>query len=412
MNGKQMHEFLLAHGITPQSILHKGEPRIKLTFAIDPQITEAVKKVPGRLWSKTLKAWHVPRNMELLEQLIEAIAEKGRIKLPEEQDMVPLEPMRNIVSEVQRNSNSTATKVITAGQNTSHHPLWISDYTRHLKIRNYAGNTQRTYTSNILLFYGHYHLLNTEEITKKQIEEFLEYLYDKKKYGASAMNTMINAIKFLYEKVWDKPRTVYNLPRAKKGKTLPAYFQKQEIEDIFNSIDNIKHKVILFTAYSSGLRVSEIVNLKVRDIYSENMQIRVENAKGKKDRMVMLSQIQLDLLRSYYLEYKPNYWLFEGQNGEAYTTRSVQKVLAKAKFVCQVIHKGSVHALRHSFATHLLESGTDIRFIQDLLGHSSLRTTQIYTHIADLTKHKIKSPLDNLNLKLGPGPGKNKKEKG
>jgi site-specific recombinase XerD len=167
---------------------------------------------------------------------------------------------------------------------------------------------------------------------------------------------------------------------------------------MFNSITNLKHKVILFVGYSAGLRVSEIVNLKISDIYSGSMQIRIEQGKGKKDRMVMLSEKVLVLLRAYYTKYKPVYWLFEGPKGEQYSVRSVQQILKRAKSLAGIVHKGSVHTLRHSFATHLLEGGTDLRLIQELLGHTSIKTTVIYTHITDTSKAKVKSPLDKLNL--------------
>jgi integrase/recombinase XerD len=374
MDGKQIQDHLLAHGISPESIVHKGEQRIKLSFEKNAAIAELIKRLPGRKWSQTLKSWHIPREKELLQQLVKNLEETNTITRAPEKAAVRPEPVIHAV------------------------PEWVADYKRHLKLRGRSENTQRNYTSNILQFYAHFQQTELKDLTKKQVEEYLEHLYDEHKLGPSAMNVTINAIKFLYEQVWDCPRTVYHLPRPKKPHLLPAFFNENEIEKMFNSIHNIKHKVILFTAYAAGLRVSEIVNLKVTDIYSGSMQIRVENAKGRKDRMVMLSETLLNILRTYFKKYQPKYWMFEGQFGGAYSVRSVQEILKKAKSAANIRHKGSVHALRHSFATHLLEGGTDIRIIQELLGHASLNTTQIYTHVTSKTKQKIVSPLDKLNL--------------
>jgi integrase/recombinase XerD len=225
------------------------------------------------------------------------------------------------------------------------------------------------------------------------------YLHEQKKYSASAQNTAINAIKFLYEKVWNQPRTVYQLPRSKKPQQLPKVIPQSDLEKIFSSVSNIKHKVILYTCYSAGLRVSEVCKLKLSDIYRATKQFRLEEAKGKKDRMVMLSDKLLQLIEYYYRAHKPQTYLFEGHHGEPYSTRSVQLIFQKAKQDAGVIRKGSIHSLRHSFATHLLESGIDITLIKQLLGHESIRTTMRYTHVSKAKMNSIMSPFDNLNLK-------------
>jgi site-specific recombinase XerD len=165
--------------------------------------------------------------------------------------------------------------------------------------------------------------------------------------------------------------------------------------DLIKNIENIKHRTMIMTGYSAGLRVSEIVGLKLKNIDSKRMMIHIQGAKGKKDRMVPLSKILLESLRSYFLLYTPKEYLFEGQFGGAYSTRSVQEVMQLAKQ--KVTNKtGSVHMLRHSYATHLMEAGTDIRIIQALLGHNSIRTTMLYTHVSKLAIEKVASPLDKL----------------
>ncbi len=184
---------------------------------------------------------------------------------------------------------------------------------------------------------------------------------------------MLNAIKFFYEQLLNQPQQVYDLPRAKKEFKLPAVFSEQELKRIIQSTENLKHRTILCLAYSAGLRVSEVVNLKFADIDKDRMVLTLRGAKGKKDRQVMLSPVILELMRAYYLaeKVKPKVWLFEGQYGGQYTTRSVEEVLKQSKQKAGVTKKGSIHALRHSFATHLMEGGTDIMTIKNLLGLNS-----------------------------------------
>lgn len=182
----------------------------------------------------------------------------------------------------------------------------------------------------------------------------------------------------------------------KKPKSLPNILTQEEIKLIINSITNLKHRAIISTIYSCGLRISEAVNLKIEDIDSKAMTVKIVNAKGKNDRIVMLSEKLLELLRKYFKKYKPKIYLFEEQYGEKYSTRSIQQIFNNAVKKVGIKKKVTVHTLRHSFASHLLDSGTDIRFIQELLGHKYLSTTQIYTHINPASVKKIRSPFDNL----------------
>jgi len=191
---------------------------------------------------------------------------------------------------------------------------------------------------------------------------------------------------------------VYYIDRPRREKTLPTVLSEEEIISILNSIDNIKHKAIIMTIYSAGLRISEVIGLKIKDIDSKRMQIRVEQGKGKKDRYTLLSGKALEVLRAYFKVYKPKIWLFEGQGGEQYAGRSIQNILKTAVSQTDIKKRVTVHTLRHSFATHLLENGTDLRYIQHLLGHESSRTTEVYTHITTKGFEQIKSPLDKLNI--------------
>lgn len=191
----------------------------------------------------------------------------------------------------------------------------------------------------------------------------------------------------------------FDIPRPKKKISLPNVLSVSQIEKLFGQLENLKHKTMLYLAYSAGLRVSEVVNLKIKDIHSERMVINIKGAKGKKDRRVALSEGVLALLRKYYTCYKPKDWLFEGQfEGESYSTRSLQSIFHRAKTSANILQDVTFHSLRHSYATHLYEAGTDIKLIQELLGHNDLKTTLRYTHVSKRNLETIKSPFDNLQL--------------
>ncbi len=193
-------------------------------------------------------------------------------------------------------------------------------------------------------------------------------------------------------------RKVYLIDRPREETYLPEVLSEQEITDILNATENLKHKAVLMTIYSAGLRISEAINLRIKDIDSQRMQIRVEQGKGKKDRYTLLGNKTLDILRKYVAEYKPKIWLFEGAAGEEYSRRTIAEILRKSVEKTQIKKRITVHTLRHSFATHLLEAGTDLRYIQSLLGHANSKTTEIYTHITTKGFDQIKSPLDNLDI--------------
>jgi integrase/recombinase XerD len=221
---------------------------------------------------------------------------------------------------------------------------------------------------------------------------------NERNISGSYQNQSINAIKFYYERVIGGQRKIYTIDRPRKEKMLPEVLSEEEMVKILNATQNLKHKAILMTIYSAGLRISELINLRIKDIDSKRMQIRVEQAKGKKDRYTLLGTKTLEVLRKYVAEYKPKVWLFEGVKGEQYSTSSIQANLKIAVDKVGINKRITVHTLRHSFATHLLEAGTDIRYIQSLLGHSSGKTTEIYTHITTKGFDQIKSPLDKLEI--------------
>jgi integrase/recombinase XerD len=233
---------------------------------------------------------------------------------------------------------------------------------------------------------------------KDDIRQFLLSKINNDGITEASQNCLLNAIKFYYEKVEKRERFVIYDLRPRKAKQLPDFLSKEQVTKLIKVIGNPKHRLIIKLIYSAGLRLGEIVRLKNREIKWEQNLILIKCAKGKKDRLVTLSEnIKKDII-AYQNTYKTKYYLFEGQDGGNYSPRSVQQIFSAALQKAQIETHATVHTLRHSYATHLIESGTDIRIVQELLGHSSLKTTEIYTHVTDIQKLAVKSPLDDLEL--------------
>jgi site-specific recombinase XerD len=233
-------------------------------------------------------------------------------------------------------------------------------------------------------------------LSKEKVQAYLLWLLRERHYSEANLHTAVNALKFYFEQVEGKTKEFYDLPRPKKPFKLPSVLSEQELISLIQKTENLKHRALLMTAYSAGLRVSELVSLKIADIDSGRMLIHLHGAKGKRDRMVPLSQKLLATLRAYFRLYRPKVYLFEAEPARSYNAHYAQAVLREAKQKAGVYKKGSVHLLRHSYATHLLEAGTDIRYIQNFLGHKSLQTTMRYTHVSQLKIEAIQSPLDRL----------------
>lgn len=277
----------------------------------------------------------------------------------------------------------------------------LAQYHSVLCIKSYSTNTIETYSALFkrYLYYLKAHKLNPVTIEDEQIYGYLRYLVIKKGISDTLQNQTINAIKFYYEKVLHQERKTYYLERPQKRQSLPKVLLKSDILNILNQVKNIKHRCMLELGYSSGLRIGELLNLKITDIDSERMLLRINEGKGKKDRFTILSESLLVKLRTYYKLHKPKLYLFEGpKEGTPYSNSSIQKILKRATKKAGMTKNVTYHMFRHSFATHLLEAGTDIRVIQELLGHSSTKTTEIYTRVSQKMIKNVVSPLDKLYL--------------
>lgn len=269
-----------------------------------------------------------------------------------------------------------------------------------LRVRNYAPSTQKLYVSHVARFAAHFGR-SPAELGAEQVRAYQRYLVDEKKVSWSYFNQAVCALRFLYQVTLDRPGMIEHLPFPRKERRLPTVLSTEEVVRFFDAISNLKHRALLLTVYAAGLRVSEVVSLRVADVDSKRMVIHVRQAKGNKDRLVMLSPVLLEALRRYCRWARPHDWLFPGQNpSRPLTTRTVQRVCRRAGDAAGLSKRVTVHTLRHSFATHLLESGADLRMIQTLLGHASLRTTSIYTHVSTQRLKEVRSPLDRLEQTL------------
>jgi site-specific recombinase XerD len=269
---------------------------------------------------------------------------------------------------------------------------------QQLRMRRYSPNTIKAYTSTLARFLEFNADRKAEDIEPELIRAYILHLVENTDVSASYQNQAINAIKFYFEAVLGRKLEPIAIQRPKKDKKLPNVLSEEQVALILKQIQNLKHKCIPYLIYSSGLRRSEVLNIKPTDIDGKRNCIIIRAAKGKKDRVTLPSQKALILLRDYYKRYRPKGWLFEGAGGGQYSTTSLRKIFQRALVKSDIKKDVTLHSLRHSFATHLLERGTDLRYIQALLGHRSSKTTEIYTHVTRKGFENLKSPLDEMDI--------------
>ncbi len=354
--------------------------RLKIIFAYNLALTKLIKTFPFHSWNSENKWWSIPFAQKFLDEII----------------LVASGENLNFIYEEEETDQGQKGRI--SPYDIPNYRTCPEDYLLKLEELRYSGRTIKSYKAHFEEFINYYHKYEISRIDESMITEFLRYLVLERKISTSYQNQSINAIKFYFERVMGGQRKVYMIDRPREEKTLPVVLSEQEIGDLLRITENIKHKTILMLCYSAGLRLSELIQVRISDIDSKRMQIRVEQGKGKKDRYTLLSSKLLELLRIYYKQYHPKIWLFEGAEGAQYSTRSIQSIMRESCIKAGIKKKVSVHTLRHSFATHLLENGTDLRYIQALLGHASSKTTEIYTHITTKGFDQIKSPLDKLNF--------------
>jgi len=332
---------------------------VKVTMKYDTDDLDRLKRIGGGQWDEVRKLWLFPLDK------YDALAVL-RDHLNSE---IAIRPSANQGDEVK--------KLVT-----------------HLKLSGYSPNTIRAYSGHLKKYLTY----TRGERSLDSIETYMLHLIDEKNCSHAYCNQAINAIKMHFKLEGASTNgLLVKIPRPKKQKKLPKVMSKQEVKQLFDSTDNIKHKTAFMMAYSCGLRVSEVVNMKVANIDSDRMVVFVSQGKGRKDRITPLSELMLSQLRDYYTLYAPKEWLFESQIGTGpLSVRTLQKVYQKRIYALNFSKHITFHSLRHSFATHLLDSGVDIRYIQELLGHASSKTTEIYTHVSTQSLQQIVNPLDQL----------------
>lgn len=372
--------------ITLRHLVIDKENMIGLKFYPDKVIQALIKELPGVKWSNEFSMVYIgnsSKNLSLIYNSFRGIAWiDGKY-------FYRNKPLKNTVAADKLvNINSFRERKL-----PDNYRRCPKEFLQKLELKKYSLNTAKIYIYYFEEFINYYPKLDLLEINEENIKDYLSYQINLGK-ADSTLNQIINSIKFYYEMVLGMPNRFYDMERPRKKEQLPEVLDKTEIIKIIDHTNNLKHKCILSVIYSAGLRVSELISLKLTDIDSKRMVIRVKDSKGGKDRYTLLSNNVLEDLRRYFIEYKPNIYLFEGQKNLKYSSSSVLKILKRASKRAGIKKQVKTHMLRHSFATHLLEQGTDLRSIQTLLGHSSLTTTEIYTHVANNIMKTIKNPLD------------------
>lgn len=355
--GFDRSKFLFSLGV------HHGVDVIWVSFHYDSNLVKYLRQSVVAHWSASKKSWYV-RDVQQYRLLF---------GLPE--------------------------KSIGKGAYMHIHPTNKEAFLRYreqLLLKGYSHNTIKTYCNEFAQLLFSLKDNPVESLTPDLLRRYCVYCIQKLKISENQMHSRLNAMKFYFEQVLHLEKFFFDIPRPKKPQLLPKALNVDEIKRLFAAVENLKHKVALQLCYGMGLRVSEIVQLKLGDIDSKAMRVQVCNAKGKKDRYVNLPHSILPDLRTYYLQYRPKEFLFEGQYGGSWSVRSVQ-VVFKSAMKKAGIHKAvGIHGLRHSYATHLLEQGTDISYIQELLGHEDVKTTMGYTKVALKNVSNVESPLDKL----------------
>lgn len=372
--------------IIVEKFFHHEHPCLALKFDYDEDLIKICKQILAR-WSPTHQCWYVQEKDVKLAKIFQAFKGKAWVDASALYGGNKPKPQTTTCKKPD----------IVFSQTTASQKVTVPDaFESLLKRRRYSESTVRTYISFFKKFMIYFHPKSLNDISDEDIKGYLLYLVEKRKVSHSTQNQAINAIKFYYEQVLRQEKQSYWIDRPKKPSRIPHILSKEEIARMLRACDNLKHYTIIAIIYSAGLRRSELLKLRVRDIDFNRNQLYIRGGKGQKDRVSLLSETLKPTLQKYLNEYKPHYWFVEGTGRKPYSATSVRQVVLNAAKKAKIDKKVSPHILRHSFATHLMDSGIDTRQIQKLLGHNSILTTSIYTHVSDQNLQKIKSPIDQI----------------
>ncbi|NKB71379.1 MAG: tyrosine-type recombinase/integrase [Candidatus Latescibacteria bacterium] len=356
--------------------------RLLVNFPYHPDNLKRIRAIPGRCWHPQEKAWSIPYTQQALALLERYFGDK---------------PVQAFPKPEKRPGAVTGKRW---QQLSAAEQAYIAHIEDEMKLLGYSPRTRKSYRNHLLQFKRYFKDRVLSEVGADEIRQYLLQLLDSKQASQAYYNQAINAIKLLYGKVLKRPKEIEAIQRPRKERRLPVVLSREAVERMLDKVGNLKHRTLLIVMYSGGLRVGEIVRLRLEDIDFDRKMIHVRRGKGRKDRYTLLSELSVALVRSYIREYQPVTWLFPGARpGRHLTETSVQKVVRAARIKAGIPQQATSHTLRHSFATHLLDAGVDLRYIQELLGHSSPKTTEIYTHVSRKDLGRIQSPADLLTLK-------------
>jgi len=357
----------------------RNESIVMIQFPYDKKLIGSVKSIEKSRWSQSLCSWYMKKKDFQLNRIFNVFKPVAYI------DYSALKSTNDSISIKENVKRKAYSKTIIPNA-----------YLEYLKLKRYSENTIKSYVSELKKFSAFYASKDLDTLTKDHIKDYLFHLVQKNKISASSQNQAINAIKLYYEKVLKHSKFKFIIERPRKLKTLPKIISEFQVFNLLKHTYNLKHKSIIALLYSSGIRVSEVIALKKEHLNFENHTILIKQAKGFKDRITVLATSTAKVLDAYLKSYTPKNYLFEGQNGGKYSARSINKFIQRNAKSAKIEQPISAHTLRHSFATHLLNNGTDIRLIKELLGHNSIKTTQIYTHVSDRDLRMIESPIDTI----------------
>ena len=369
--------------ITLYNLMINNQKMIGIRFLPNKLIQSLIKSLPNPKWSKEYNMAYIPKSKENFNILFQTFRGNVWINYNKFFNNRPISTTNEDVDVSWFRKRKKIPEYRTCPES----------YLLKLELKRYSNSTVKTYVTYFEMFLNFHKEKDINSIDERDVRVFLQSLIHKN-VSNSYLNQVINSIKFYYEIVLNMPNRFYEIERPRKETKLPIVISKEEILSIIEHTNNIKHRCIVELLYGSGLRRSELLNLKINDIDSKRMLIRIKNTKGNKDRQTLLSKIALKDLRLYFKEYKPKNYLFEGRKEQRLSAESVLKIVKTAAEKAKISVRVTPHILRHSFATHLLESGVDLRQIQVLLGHGSTKTTEIYTHVTTNTFKTIKNPLD------------------
>ncbi|MFD2823951.1 site-specific tyrosine recombinase/integron integrase [Lacinutrix iliipiscaria] len=362
--------------ITLKSKRHHNVEQIVICFKYDDKIIDLVKTIPGRKWSLSLKSWYVKHSPKALQII------KNTLKDYTINDY--------ILESNHKKQEYHHTTSLTKGQKTI-----INYFKKYLRGKRYSESTIETYTFLVADFIAYYYKNRIEDLTNRHVERYIEDIYIKRLYSISKQRQFISALKVFKQFYPNIKIEALELVRPKRNKQLPTVLSLEEVIQIISVTKNLKHRAIIALIYSCGFRISELINLELNHIDIDRRQITIKNSKGRKDRYVIIAESFLPLLHNYLHTYKPKKYFAEGRNEGKYSPESIRAFLRTSCRTAEIKKRVTPHTLRHSYATHLLEQGTDLRYIQSLLGHAKPETTMIYTHVAKKDLLAIQSPLDH-----------------